>query len=214
MWPPSEAITTPDGNHPAGAESVPAPERRPVLHLERCLPLSFVDGMVGAYETPDISATETSPPSTCPLYSFEGIDVHTDSALDASEFRRWSESPAFAFYMQREVTVDPSAPAQTGALDREVLIDALYAAWDIDDDQALDRTEWDAATRVIESVRDSDRRRPGRPDRRRGDEPVVLRPFRRGRRRHDLEGGVAPGRDLLRRSRPLTSARHVASRTL
>lgn len=95
-------------------------------------------------------------PVDVPAYRFEDIDTNTDSALDANEFRRWSESPAFAFYMQRERTVDPSAPTRTGALDEEVLIDALYAAWDIDDDQALDRTEWDAATRVIETVPDSE----------------------------------------------------------
>lgn len=110
------------------------------------------DARAGAPDTPPTPDA----PVDVPPYRFEDIDVNTDSALDASEFRRWSESPAFAFYMQREVTMDPSAPAQTGALDREVLIDALYAAWDIDDDQALDRTEWDAATRVIESVRDSE----------------------------------------------------------
>lgn len=110
------------------------------------------DARAGA---PDAPATPDAPVDV-PPYRFEDIDMNTDSALDASEFRQWSESPASAFYMQRERTVDPYAPVQTGALDNEVLIDALYAAWDIDDDQALDRSEWDAATRVIETVPDAE----------------------------------------------------------
>lgn len=87
---------------------------------------------------------------------FEDIDMDDDAELDAVEFREWSEGPVFAYYMQREVVEDPTDVDQTGPLDMVVFIDALYGAWDLNADGTLDRTEWDAATRVIESLSDTE----------------------------------------------------------
>lgn len=87
---------------------------------------------------------------------FEDIDMDDDAELSAIEFRGWSAGPVFSYYMQREVVEDPTDVDQTGPLDPVVFIDALYDAWDINADGALDETEWDAATRVIESLSDTD----------------------------------------------------------
>ena len=88
-------------------------------------------------------------------YGFDDFDLDGDSELDANEFHEWSESPTFAFYVQRDIAATEVEPDQIGALDREVLVDALYAAWDTNDDNALDSTEWDPATRVMEAFSDT-----------------------------------------------------------
>lgn len=89
-------------------------------------------------------------------YGFDDIDMDGDSELDANEFHEWSETPTFAFYMQTDLVEDPTEPEHTGALDAVVLIDALYSAWDVDDDGALDRGEWAAATDVLTGLNDTE----------------------------------------------------------
>ncbi|MDX1647852.1 MAG: hypothetical protein R3304_11965 [Longimicrobiales bacterium] len=89
-------------------------------------------------------------------YGFDDFDMDGDSELDADEFHEWSETPVFAYYMQTELVEDPSEPAQTGALDAVVLIDALFSAWDVNDDDALDETEFDLASRVLGGFADTE----------------------------------------------------------
>lgn len=102
-----------------------------------------------AVDVPTATTDETA-------YGFDDIDMDGDSELDADEFHEWSETPVFAFYMQTELVEDPTEPEQTGALDAAVLIDALYGAWDVNDDDALDRGEWAAATDVLTGLNDTE----------------------------------------------------------
>ena len=99
-------------------------------------------------------ALDDAPDQTA--YGFDDIDMDGDSELDADEFHEWTETPVFAFYMQTELVEDPDEPRQTGALDAVVLIDALFGAWDVNDDGALDPAEWEAATRVISGLNDTE----------------------------------------------------------
>lgn len=89
-------------------------------------------------------------------YGFDDIDMDGDSELDADEFHEWSEGPIFAFWSPTELIEDPDAVDQIGALDAVVFVDALYSAWDVNEDGALDEAEWDVATRVIESISDTE----------------------------------------------------------
>ena len=89
-------------------------------------------------------------------YGYDDLDMDGDSERDADEFHEWSEGPVFAFYMQRELIEDPTAPDQTDPLDTVVLVDALYNVWDVDDDGALDEAEWDAATDVVRGLSDTE----------------------------------------------------------
>lgn len=102
-----------------------------------------------AVEAPAPVADETA-------YGFDDIDLDGDSELDADEFHEWSETPAFAFYMETDLVEDTVDPEQAGALDAVVLIDALYGAWDVNDDDALDRAEWAAATDVLTGLNDTE----------------------------------------------------------
>ena len=99
-------------------------------------------------------ALEDAPDQTA--YGFDDIDMDGDSELDADEFHEWAETPVFAFYMQTDLVEDPDEPRQTGALDAVVLVDALFGAWDVNDDDALDETEWEAATRVLSGLNDTE----------------------------------------------------------
>lgn len=114
----------------------------------------------GGSEQPEAMASdEVDAPATVAdetAYGFDDIDLDSDSELDADEFREWSETPVFAFYMQTDLVEDPTQPEQTGALDAVVLIDALYDAWDVNDDGALDRGEWAAATDVLTGFNDTE----------------------------------------------------------
>ena len=117
----------------------------------------------GGEDTPDAEAADVveaaaETPVDETAYGFDDIDMDGDSELDANEFHEWTETPVFAFYMQTETELveDPTAPDQTGALDAVVLIDALYSAWDVNDDGALQRAEWDAATDVLNGLNDTE----------------------------------------------------------
>lgn len=102
-----------------------------------------------AVDAPEAMTAETA-------LRFDDIDLDGDSELDADEFREWSETPVFAFYMQTNLVEDPTQPEQTGALDAVVFIDALYDAWDVNNDGALNRGEWAAATDVLTGLNDTE----------------------------------------------------------
>lgn len=114
----------------------------------------------GGSERPEAMASDEvdapAPVADETAYGFDDIDLDSDSELDADEFREWSETPVFAFYMQTDLVEDPTQPEQTGALDAVVLIDALYDAWDVNDDGALNRGEWAAATDVLTGFNDTE----------------------------------------------------------
>lgn len=108
-----------------------------------------------APEDTEDAAEEVATPDAVAL-RFDDIDMDGDAELDAVEFHGWSEGPVFAYYMQTELVEDPDAVDQTGPLDDVVFIDALYNAWDVNADGTLDEAEWDAATRVVESLSGTD----------------------------------------------------------